>query len=108
MRNRPAQSQMLTDRRPPWLGGSRGRGDIRSSLLQALQQFFEMARDQFDEEELGIPEWKQADDALERTYEACAAKATISAVESLCAITRRYIDMAVEISTARAYYDGRI
>jgi len=82
--------------------------DLRSRLLQGLQQFFEISRDQFVDDELRIPEWRQADEALERAYEACAAREAIPDIKCLCNLARRYIDMAVEMSTARSYYDGRI
>jgi len=82
--------------------------DNRARLLHGLQQFFEISRDQFDDVDLRIPEWRQADDALERAYDACVARETIPIIKSLCGNAHRYIDMAVEVSTARSYYDGRI
>ncbi len=82
--------------------------DTRARLLQTLQQFFEVSRDQFTDNDLGIPEWRQADDALERAYDACAAHEAITTIKSLCNSAHRYIDMAVQMSTARSYYDGRI
>ncbi|MEQ1515598.1 MAG: hypothetical protein ABL931_03810 [Usitatibacteraceae bacterium] len=86
----------------------RARNDMRTRLLHRLQDFFEVSRDQFDEVDLRIPEWVQADAALERTYDACAAREAMAAVQQLCLMTRRHIEMAVETSIARSYYDGRI
>ncbi|MBL0121936.1 MAG: hypothetical protein IPP88_04150 [Betaproteobacteria bacterium] len=108
MGSRNFQSHVPPVKHPPWLPISRVRIDMRTQLLQALQQFFESSRDQFDDNDLSTPEWRQADDALERAYEACAARHAVATVMHLCAATRRYIDMAVEMSTARSYYDGRI
>jgi hypothetical protein len=82
--------------------------DTRAQLLHRLQEFFEVSRDQFDESDLRIPEWRQADAALERAYDACVAREPVPAVQHLCTITRHYIEMAVEMSTARSYYDGRV
>ena len=81
--------------------------DIRARLLRGLQQVFEISRGQFDDVDLRIPEWRQADDALERAYDACLARAAIPIIKSLCSNAHRYIDMAVEVSTARSCYDGR-
>lgn len=108
MGNHNLQSQTTSARRTPWLPISRVRIDMRTQLLQALQQYFESSRDQFGGGELESPEWRQADDALERTYDACAAREPVPTVMHLCAVTRRYVDMAVEMSTTRSYYDGRI
>ncbi|MCY7386947.1 MAG: hypothetical protein LH481_02615 [Burkholderiales bacterium] len=82
--------------------------DSGARLLHSLQQFFEVSRDQFEDVDLRIPEWHQADDALERAYDACVAREAIPIIKSLCSNAHRYIDMAVEVSTARSYYDGRI
>jgi hypothetical protein len=108
MGNRNFQPHAAVDRRAPWLPASHLHTDIRKQLLQALQRFFEVSRDQFDDADLGIPEWRQADDALERAYDACAAREAVATVEKLCLVTRRYIGVAVEMSTARSYYDGRL
>lgn len=95
-------------KRAPWFWSARVRLDNREQLLHALQDYFEVSRDQFDERDLAIPEWRQADDALERAYDACAAREALPAVTHLCAIARRAIDIAVEISRSRSYYDGRV
>ena len=108
MGSRNFQSHAPSARRPPWLPISHVRIDMRTQLLQALQQFFESSRDQFDSGDLASPEWRQADDALERAFDSCAAREPVPTVMYLCALTRRYIDMAVEMATARSYYDGRI
>jgi len=95
-------------RRAPGMPKPGARKDTRSRLLLSLQQFFEISRDQFDDAELRTPEWRQADDALERVYDACVGHKTIDLVQSLCDRAHRCIDQAVEISTARSYYDGRL
>lgn len=82
--------------------------DIRAQLLGGLQQFFEASRDQFDHDDLVIPEWRQADAALERAYDASAMHDAIPAVKHLCDIARRYIEIAVDVSLARSHYDGRL
>lgn len=82
--------------------------DSRAHTLRLLQEFFEVSRDQFGESDLQIPEWCQADDAVECVYDACVARQTISAVRRLYDIAHRTIETAVEMSTARSYYDGRI
>lgn len=97
--------------RAAWLGGKGKHADNNQQLrhgLQVLQQLFETSCGQFDEDEMGITEWRQARDAFDRAVEAFAANATLQTIESLCAITRRNINIAIEISTARCYYDGRI
>jgi hypothetical protein len=85
-----------------------GRLDSRAQILRMLQELFEVSRDQFDDSDLQIPEWRQADDAVECVYDACVAHEKIAAIRRLSEIAHRYIDMAVEMSTARSYYDGRI
>ncbi len=98
-------------RGPAWLG--KRHADRPSAIelpagLVGLRQFFDAARAQFDEDELNIAEWRQAREAFERAYDAFATQAAESTITSLCLWARRTIDMAVEISTARGYYDGRL
>ncbi|MEI6737717.1 MAG: hypothetical protein WCL29_04480 [Pseudomonadota bacterium] len=99
MGSRSYLPQTAFHHRSPRLQPPRNHIDSRAQLLQGLQQFFELSRDQFDYSDLETPEWRQADDALERTYDACAARAAVPAVRHLCGITRSYIEMAIEMST---------
>ena len=102
------QPPISSSRAAPGRSDSGTRVDMRARLLQGLQEFFELSRDQFDDDDLVIPEWRQADDALEHAYDACAARAAIPTIKHLCTVTRRCIDIAVEMSMARSFYDGRI
>lgn len=106
--NRNFQSYTFSNRQPGVPPATNRGADKRAQLLNRLQEFFEVSRDQFDEGDLRIPEWRQADAALERAYDACVAREPVPAVQHLCTITRHYIAMAVEMSTARCYYDGRV
>jgi hypothetical protein len=93
----------------PFIAGARAINfDIRSQYLCSLQEKYEAARDQFDVRTLAIPEWQQAEDALERAYDCWLARETAAAVEHQCAIAKRYIDAAIEMSSVSNYYDGRI
>jgi hypothetical protein len=108
MGHRQFQAPARLVHRTPELAVARVQIHMRNRLLQALQEFFEVSRDQFGDDVQEIPEWRQADDALERAYDACAARAAMSTIRYLCAIAHRTIETAVEISTARSYYDGRL
>ncbi len=98
-------------RRANWLGKRQadraGSNDLQAGLV-GLRQFFDAARSQFDENELNIAEWRLTRDAFERAYDAFTTHATETNIETLCNLARRTIDMAVEMSTARGYYDSQI
>ncbi len=108
MSHRNAATQSIPTSQPVGSVSRLRRLDSRAHTLRMLQEFFEVSRGQFDESDLQIPEWRQADDAVECVYDACVARQTIAVVKRLCEIAHRAIDIAVEMSTARSYYDGRI
>lgn len=82
--------------------------DPKARFLTRLQDTFETARDQFDDAVLGIPEWREAADALDRAYHAWAGRAPQSTVETLCTEAQRRVEMAVQMSMVSGYYDGRL
>lgn len=81
--------------------GARGRSAAMvSGLLPALQSSFESQRDQFDHVALTLPEWRSAEEAVERAQRAWNANASSDEVESLCREAQRRVQLAVERSFA--------
>jgi hypothetical protein len=71
-----------------------------AGLLPALQSSFESQRDQFDHAALTLPEWRSAEEAVERAQRAWNANASSEEVETLCREAQRRVQLAVERSFA--------